>query len=85
MVNFRVNSKHSNARVLETPSKYILISYSTVVAFFDKVQQQAYKTDKNWSVTTNKHIGLFLNDLQTLNPKWEVKTKPQEILDTVIP
>jgi hypothetical protein len=54
----------------------ILFSYETPVACIEN--GQAYKTDKQWSRTTSKHINQWLKDFDWVN------IKPQASFDNLL-
>lgn len=70
------NFKKQNVIMIETEKKAILISYKTIVMLYNKIEKKLYRLDcfkkidfngetkiVSNSVTTNKHISLFLNHL----------------------
>lgn len=59
----------------------ILFSYSTPVATLQN--NQFYKTDKKWSVTTSKHIGKWANTFWNV-PLSQWENKPQEYFDNLV-
>ena len=63
----------SNQTVLRFEDKAILFSYETPVAAI--MDGKAYKTDKQWSRTTSKHINSWLKYYD-----W-VDLKPQQFFD----
>lgn len=51
-----------NALVIESPQTLVLFSYSTPVAFFDKIEKEVYRTKTSHSRTTTRHINLFFKN-----------------------
>lgn len=83
--NDYINTRKMNSRVLDTPTRKILISYSTIVAYFDKKAGKYYKTSKKWSNTTSKHIDLFFKDLiGNQHSAFNVESIEQSELDKLI-
>jgi hypothetical protein len=75
----------SNQTVLRFEDKAVLFSYETPVAvimYNDETEwtatHKAYKTDKQWSRTTSKHINSWLKYYD-----W-VDIKPQSFFDNLI-
>lgn len=59
----------------------ILVSYQTPVAA--KIDGKYYRTEKNWSATTSKHIGQYLPGQGPL-AKRKAEVKPQEWFDQLL-
>lgn len=76
----KLQSIGSNQTVLRFEGKAILFSYDTPVACIMYVDEpnKAYKTDKQWSRTTSKHINSWLKYYD-----W-VDIKPQSFFDNLI-
>jgi len=77
---------NKSVTIIETTDSIVLFSYSTPVAYFDKLNQKVFQTNKKWSRTTTKHINEFygryiLNHLSAFNPEY----LDQEILDQKFP
>lgn len=51
----------SNMTELEFDGIKVLISYSTPVAYYDKLRHMYFVTDKFWSKTTSRHIKKWLS------------------------
>ena len=76
----RIKNIGTNQTQIETScGNLLLISYETPVAAIIQTPEGlvAYKTEKNWSRTTSKHINNFLAGL-------EAQIKPQEWFDNLI-
>lgn len=52
----------SKATVIESPGTLVLFSYTTPVAYFDKVTLKVYKTEEKHSRTTQRHLTTFFRD-----------------------
>ena len=91
------NFKKQNVMMIETEKKAILISYKTIVMFYDKIEKKLYKIDKfikkdfynqsyivSSSVTTNKHISLFLNELNITDLKTKAIIKDETFFENLI-
>ena len=61
-----------NAYILEGNGYRVLQSYNTIVAL-QGPSGKYYRTDRQWSVTTSKHINKFVSG--------EVGVVPQSVLD----
>lgn len=48
-------------KVLESNSKYYLLSYTTIVCYWDKNNNKFTKLWNDYSVTTMRHINSFMN------------------------
>jgi len=83
-MEFKLNKMKQNARVLETHTRIILVSYSTIVAYYDKANMSYFKTNKKWSVTTSKHLRSFTDDLCLRFGSAEPVELDQSVLDSVI-
>ena len=57
----------NNCNMVDTETKKILVSYKTIVAYFDKETRKYFKTSTKWSNTTNRHIKLFFDILAETN------------------
>jgi hypothetical protein len=70
----------SNQTVLHFDGKAVLFSYTTPVAciMYVDLPNKAYKTDKQWSRTTSKHINSWLKYYD-----W-IDIKPQSFFDNLI-
>ena len=91
------NFKKQNVMMIETETKAVLISYKTIVMFYDKTNKKLYKIDKfikkdfynqsytvSSSVTTSKHINLFLNQLNITDLKDKAITKDETFFENLI-
>ncbi len=59
----------------------VLFSYQTPVACL--INNEFYKTNKKWSVTTSKHIGKWANTFWNVSfNQWN--EKPQEYFDNLV-
>ena len=67
----------NNMNEIETDRYKILMSYQTAVACYDKRQSMYFRTLKNWSRTTNRHINQWLNEAVVFN-------QPQEFFDNLL-
>jgi len=56
----KINRIKNNILTLESESGILLVSYDTPVAYQDKASGKFYRTSKNWSNTTTKHINWFV-------------------------
>lgn len=52
----------AKATVIESPHTLVLFSYSTPVAYFDKLNLKAYKTTEKHSRTTQRHLTTFFRE-----------------------
>ena len=69
----------SNKVEITTDNKRVLFSYNTPVAAW--ISGRGYvKTEYKWSVTTSKHINMWLRDNGCDNPEVE----PQEFFDHLL-
>ena len=84
----KIKSLGNNKTEIELKDLVILISYETPVAairynqFGDSSIQGAIKTNQYFSVTTSKHINMWLSDYGH-NPK-TVPTIDQDYFDTLL-
>ena len=51
----------SNKTEIETEKYIVLFSYNTPVACYEKENHKYFKTAEKFSVTTSKHVTLWLN------------------------
>ena len=72
----KINSIDKNQTEVKTDAMTIFFSYNTPVACF--IPGQGYfKTSKNWSNTTNRHVNKWLDGI-------EAEQKPQSFFDNLI-
>jgi len=64
-------------KIVDMPRYTFLISYLTPVAYYDKVFNTYYQTTKQWSPTTNAHIGQWARMIWH-TPEWQQNPKNQE-------
>lgn len=62
---------------VDTEKYTVLVSYSTPVAYYNKISGGLYRTDKFWSKTTSRHINKWLDGR-------EAETMSQATLNTLI-
>lgn len=73
----RLGLNSVNAIVITFPiGTKVLVSYSTPVAAI--INGKEYKTDTFWSVSTSRHINLFLDNTST------AERKPQAFFDNLL-
>jgi len=51
----------NNQNEINTSEVSVLFSYETPVAYLDLETDQCFRTDRNWSQTTTKHINKWLD------------------------
>lgn len=78
------------AIVIESPKMLVLFSYTTPVAFYDKVNQKVYQTLVKHSRTTSRHINLFFkkfilpHHLSAFSPEKVTQDKLNEMFPLTI-
>lgn len=60
----------SRMKIVDMPRYTFLISYLTPVAYYDKLFKQFFRTLKQWSPTTNDHIGRWAGMIYR-SPEWK--------------
>jgi hypothetical protein len=70
----KLNHIGSNQTLVTTASAVVLFSYSTPVAAF--INGEYYRTEKNWSKTTTRHINSWIGPIKA-------KKMPQLFFDTL--
>lgn len=61
--------RYGRWKVVDMPDYQFLISFLTPVAYLDKRTGVFYETSKQWSPTTNKHIGRWIRQIAN-TPEW---------------
>lgn len=74
-MTLKIKNTGANTRVIILNNAEILISYDTPVAAC--IDGNYYRTNVKWSMTTNKHITQWLEDI-------EAEMKPQGFFDSLL-
>jgi hypothetical protein len=78
-----LNPIKQNMTEIETDKYFVLFSYKTPVAYINRSTGKAYRTEKNWSKTTTKHVNYWFSQLKC--PEGYTFTQvPQDELDNLL-
>lgn len=69
--------RYGRFKIVDTPRYTFLISYLTPVAYYDKQTENYYQTSKQWSPTTNTHIGDWKGMIWK-SPEWQANPDNKE-------
>jgi len=77
----------STATIIESPETLVLFSYTTPVAYVNKLTGEVFKTSKKHSKTTTKHINQFFSEkvIGNTHSAFNVIEVEQETLDKKFP